>query len=230
MSRRLGNPMTTPYPEQPPEPTKRGPSRVVVILLLTLAVVVTVGLVVVLIGIVTGNDGTSNRSKSTVTVVETTSAPPSETTTTTTSSSKTTTTTTPTRSSAGLFDNAPLSPGLCESDGLCRLSSPTGNFMCYLDAVSATCTAPRGETLVEGMRVNAITVNDAGKAELATLSAGSPKLLTRPEIGVHVFPYGNQVSAFGFTCAMGESTGVSCRQDDSGKGFSVTKEEYFFFQ
>lgn len=223
--------MTTPYPEQPPEPTKRGPSRVVVILLLTLAVVVTVGLVVVLIGIVTGNDGTSNRSKSTVTVVETTSAPPSATTTTPTSSSKTTTTTTtPTRSSAGLFDNAPLSPGLCESDGLCRLSSPTGNFMCYLDAVSATCTAPRGETLVEGMRVNAITVNDAGKTELATLSAGSPKLLTRPEIGVHVFPYGNQVSAFGFTCAMGESTGVSCRQDDSGKGFSVTKEEYFFFQ
>lgn len=223
--------MTSPYPETPPEPPTRGPSRPVVILLLTLAVIVTVGLVVVAIGIVTGNDGTSNRSKSTVTVVETSTPAPQSSTAPTTSSSATssTTTTTPTRSPAGLFDNAPLSPGLCESNGLCRLSSPTGNFMCYIDAARATCTAPRGEKLVDGQTVNAISVDEAGNTELATLSAGSEKLLPRPEIGKHVFPYGNQVTAFGFTCAMGESTGVSCRQDSSGKGFSVKRQDYFFF-
>lgn len=222
--------MTAPYPEHSPESFKRGPSRLVVIVLLILAVVVTVGLVVFVIAIVGGNDRASNWSTSTVTVMQTsTPAQTSGTTSTPAPSSTTATSTAPTGSSEGLFDNAPLSPGLCESRGLCRVSSPTGNFMCYLDAVSATCTAPRGESLVDGMTVNAITVNDAGNTYLATLSAGSPKLLARPEIGRHVFPYGSQVTAFGFTCALGTSTGVSCRHDSTGNGFSATRENYFFF-
>ncbi len=224
--------MTSPYPVPQPEPPPRGPSRVVIGLLIALAVLVTVGLAVVAIGIVMENDGTANRGRSTVTVVETpASAQQSPATSKPSGSSSTpsTTTTKPTRSPAGLFDNAPLSPGLCQTNGLCRLSSPTGNFMCYIDAARATCTAPRGEKLVNGQTVNAISVDEAGNTELATLSAGSEKLLDRPEIGKHVFPYGNQVTAFGFTCAVGESTGVSCRQDSSGKGFSVTRQDYFFF-
>ncbi|PYE19472.1 hypothetical protein DFR67_103385 [Williamsia limnetica] len=223
--------MTSPYPVEPPEPPSRGPSRLVIGLLITLAVLVTVGLVVFAIGLVLDNDGTTNRGKSTVTVTET---PPSTaqspaTTTSRSPASSATTTTKPTRSPAGLFGNAPLSPGMCESNGLCRLSSPTGNFMCYIDAARATCTAPRGEKLINGQTVNAISVDEAGNTELATLSSGSEKLIDRPEIGKHVFPYGNQVTAFGFTCAVAESTGVSCRQDDSGKGFSVTRQDYFFF-
>ncbi|WP_137872726.1 hypothetical protein [Rhodococcus sp. Q] len=59
---------------------------------------------------------------------------------------------------------------------------------------------------------------------MAPITAGLNKLLSRDEMRQYEIQSGTQVEAFGFTCAVGTTQGVSCREDGTGHGFSVTRE------
>lgn len=144
-------------------------------------------------------------------------------------------------SGAGLFDKQRVSPGMCESNGVCRIASPSGNFMCYITPDSANCSAPQGEPLVTGLLVplgggsdreipaTSISVDKTGKTSVYAITAGVSKMETRDQLQPYIFPYGSQIQVLGFTCAMDADTGVSCRNDSTDTGFSVTREGYTFF-
>lgn len=144
-------------------------------------------------------------------------------------------------SGAGLFDKQRVSPGMCESNGVCRIASPSGNFMCYITPDSANCSAPQGEPLVAGLLVplgggsdreipaTSISVDKTGKTSVYAITAGVSKMETRDQLQPYIFPYGSQIQVLGFTCAMDADTGVSCRNDSTDTGFSVTRQGYTFF-
>ncbi|MCZ0853418.1 hypothetical protein O0547_28190, partial [Brevibacillus laterosporus] len=117
----------------------------------------------------------------------------------------------------------------------------SGNFMCYITPDSAHCSAPQGEPLVTGLLVpldggsdreipaTSISVDKTGKTSVYAITAGVSKMETRDQLQPYIFPYGSQIQVLGFTCAMDADTGVSCRNDSTDTGFSVTRQGYTFF-
>ncbi|KAA0020214.1 hypothetical protein [Antrihabitans cavernicola] len=74
------------------------------------------------------------------------------------------------------------------------------------------------------VRPNAILVNTTDAARFASLSQA---LFWRFDESTPVLPYGQALSASGFTCNV-QTTGVSCRSDASGKGFQFSTGGFDF--
>ncbi|MGU3292534.1 hypothetical protein [Williamsia sp. M5A3_1d] len=218
--------MTSPPPDAP-TPAKR--SKTVLLVSVVLVLTVAVALLVVLV-VDTRTDPNASPRGPLVTQTSTVvvSAP-------TDASAPTT------GSSDGLFGKNRLESGQCENRGRCELSSPSGNFYCAITAEQASCFAPQGEALVNGVTValsgepgkqvaaNGIGVDSSGQTSIFAVTAGVSSMLTRQDMARYRFPYDNQLQVLGYTCAVGEQTGVSCKNDQTGHGFSVTKQRYFFF-
>lgn len=106
-------------------------------------------------------------------------------------------------------------------------ASPSGNIACVITADSADCVIasfsyePQDAAQCDG---------DAAGDHLRVEEAGSSMPCDPLVVAGDVPPldYGEQVAAHGFTCDSEES-GVTCRHDATGYGFSVARAAYDLF-
>jgi len=74
------------------------------------------------------------------------------------------------------------------------------------------------------VRPNAITIDAGQPARFASLGQA---VYWRFDGAARVLGYGETLSALGFTCNVQES-GVSCKEDATGAGFTFSTESYTF--
>lgn len=113
-----------------------------------------------------------------------------------------------------------------EPDEAQLFASPSRNIMCSItpDAVSCSIAQLSDEGLVEdetceGTVGHVVRVDAEGTTERPCLEGDPPKKAPRatPQLA-----YEDSTSAFGFTCTSSRS-GVICRHDESGHGFSIAR-------
>ena len=127
-------------------------------------------------------------------------------------------------------DGAPP-PADTEVSGLTSFSSPSGNIGCLIDRESVRCDIAerdwqppakpadckldygQGLTLAAGGGAEFVC---AGDTALNATTSGAP------------LPYGESISAGLLRCESAES-GISCREIESGRGFSLSREAYEIF-
>ena len=106
-------------------------------------------------------------------------------------------------------------------------ASPTGNIVCVMTVDSTEC-------VISNFTYEATDAADCGdegagghlRVEPAGASMPCEPLIVAGD--VPSLPYGEAISAHGYTCESAES-GVTCRHDESGYGFSVARASYELF-
>ena len=105
-------------------------------------------------------------------------------------------------------------------------ASPSGNIVCALTTDSADCVIASFDYEPEDAEG---CEDDAGghlRVEPAGASMPCEPLVVAGD--VPALDYGETTSAHGYTCESAES-GVTCRHDESGYGFSVARASYNLF-
>ncbi|MCE5291411.1 MAG: hypothetical protein LLG14_19535 [Nocardiaceae bacterium] len=142
-----------------------------------------------------------------------------------------------------VFDRDGLIDVPCQ-DSICRLASPGAGFLCTIARVGTSCSALKGEALVEGMTAmsetsviapkpvegpaNYVYLDSTGKT---TLQHSTEAGRTRDYYTEYDFGYLRTATANGYTCVTDTkpSDAVSCRHDASGHGFKVSSKTYETF-
>lgn len=111
---------------------------------------------------------------------------------------------------------------------LTGFSSPTGNIGCYIDRESVRCDI--AERSWEPPKAPASCKLDYGQGielaaggEAAFVCAGDTALQTGDPL-----PYGESIGAALLRCESAEA-GITCRDIESGRGFSLSREGYEIF-
>ncbi len=106
-------------------------------------------------------------------------------------------------------------------------ASPSGNIVCALTVDSTDCVISSFDYAAEDA---ASCDDDAAGGHLRVEPAGA-SMPCEPLVvagGVPTLDYGETTSAHGYTCESAES-GVTCRHDESGYGFTVARRAYDLF-
>ncbi|WP_454044302.1 hypothetical protein [Cellulosimicrobium sp. Marseille-Q8652] len=104
-------------------------------------------------------------------------------------------------------------------------ASETRNIACEMTDVGVTCsiaelaTQPAPVAGCDGSVGYRVVLDDAGVNQPCVPAAEQPQPAAAD---VEVLPYGESKTVGGFTCDS-ENTGVTCRDDATGKGFTVAK-------
>lgn len=104
-------------------------------------------------------------------------------------------------------------------------ASETRNIACEMTDVGVTCsiaelaTQPAPVSGCEGTVGYRVVLDDAGVNQPCVPAAEQPQPAAD---GVEVLPYGQSKTVGGYTCDS-ENTGVTCRDEATGKGFTVAK-------
>ncbi len=106
-------------------------------------------------------------------------------------------------------------------------ASPSGNILCALTADSTDCLIRRFDY---DPKDAASCDDDAAGGHLRVEPAGASRPCDPFVVagGVPTLDYGETTSAHGYTCESAES-GVTCRHDESGYGFTVARASYRLF-
>ena len=105
-------------------------------------------------------------------------------------------------------------------------ASPSGNIQCSVTADAASCTissvadgALIEDDSCEGTVGHVVRVDSFGEAERPCLLDDPPKQAPK---SMPVLDYEESNAAFGFTCTSSRS-GIICRHEETGHGFSVAR-------
>ncbi|MEA2974397.1 MAG: hypothetical protein QOG82_2855 [Actinomycetota bacterium] len=108
-------------------------------------------------------------------------------------------------------------------------TSPTGNIGCYISPESVRCDI--GDRDWEPPPKPADCDLDYGQG-IALAAGGSPRIVcagdTARARGTDPLPYGQSIQAGSMRCDSSES-GMSCRDVETGRGFTISREDYTFF-
>ncbi|WP_324652909.1 DUF6636 domain-containing protein [Georgenia sp. H159] len=106
-------------------------------------------------------------------------------------------------------------------------ASPSGNIVCTITADSADCGISNFQYAAEDA---ASCESDGAGGHLRVEPAGA-SMPCDPLVvvgDVPVLEYGQTAEAHGYSC-LSERSGVTCRHDESGHGFSVARASYRLF-
>ncbi|GAC56429.1 hypothetical protein GOHSU_06_00410 [Gordonia hirsuta DSM 44140 = NBRC 16056] len=107
-------------------------------------------------------------------------------------------------------------------------SSASGKWKCGIRRADAGCHGPlpAGAPLSYGQRPTGAVVG-SGAAELVKFS--SPEFMLQSGRTAPVLPYGQTLTINGFSCSIDQTAGVTCRNDGTGRGFTVSDIAYDLF-
>lgn len=118
-------------------------------------------------------------------------------------------------------------PTPTEDEAATYFASPSGNIACSITPESADCVIVSFS--YEPADAEQCPQDDAGghlRAEQTGASMPCEPLVVAGD--VPDLDYGEEITAHGFTCESQES-GVTCRHDGSGRGFTVARAAYDLF-
>ena len=184
-------------------PRRRSPAVIVALLLLVASAIV-----------IAGCGGSGDDSTATVTETVSSSTSTAETSSSTTSTSSTTT------------DGSPP-PADVQANGLTGFTSPTGNIGCYIDKKSVRCDISKRDWDPPARPASCNENVDYGQG-IQMSAGGAPKFVCAGDTalgGGDPLPYGQSIAAGLLRCESAES-GMSCRDIETGRGFSLSIQSY----
>ncbi|MCA5893327.1 hypothetical protein LEP48_08145 [Isoptericola sp. NEAU-Y5] len=113
-----------------------------------------------------------------------------------------------------------------EAETLARFAAPSKNISCTITTLDASCgiaelnqqPAPVDEC--EGTKGYVVTVDGEGEVDLPCVAASDQPKAASGDLDT--LDYGKSITEGDFTCTS-EKTGMSCRHDPTGQGFSLAR-------
>lgn len=183
-------------------PRRTSPAAIVPLLLLVASAIA-----------IAGCGGSGDDSTATVTETVSSSTSTAETSSTTSTSSTTT-------------DGSPP-PADVQVNGLTGFTSPTGNIGCYIDKKSVRCDISKRDWDPPARPASCNENVDYGQG-IQMSAGGAPKFVCAGDTalgGGDPLPYGQSIAAGLLRCESAES-GMSCRDIETGRGFSLSIQSY----
>ena len=114
-----------------------------------------------------------------------------------------------------------------QANGLTGFTSPTGNIGCYIDKKSVRCDISKRDWDPPARPASCNENVDYGQG-IQMSAGGAPKFVCAGDTalgGGDPLPYGQSIAAGLLRCESAES-GMSCRDIETGRGFSLSIQSY----
>jgi hypothetical protein len=144
--------------------------------------------------------------------------------------STSTSTTTETTSTETATDDGSLPPADQQVTELTPFTSPSGNIGCYIDRKSVRCDIERRDWDPPARPASCNENVDYGQG-IQLAAGGAPEFVCAGDTALSVgnaLPYGQSIGAGLLRCESSES-GMSCRDIETGRGFSLSIQGYELF-